>query len=162
MNKKIIAGISVFLIAGISGYFFSQKPSAPDISIQTLDNQAINIAKDKKVYLVNFWATSCPGCMKEMPDFVKAYKHLQSKSKNFELVAIAMSYDQPEYINNYILQNHIPFKVVHDQQGNYAKAFGGVQLTPTTFIVDKEGKIVQKMIGEQTFEQITQKIESLL
>ena len=65
--------------------------------------------------LVNFWATSCPGCIHEMPDLVKTHKKYEARG--FETVAVAMSYDPPEYVRQFSERNGLPFKIAIDKDG---------------------------------------------
>ena len=99
-----------------------------------------------KVYLVNFWATSCATCIKEMPNMIQTYN--KYKGEGLEYVAVAMSYDAPMYVMNFSQTRQLPFKVAMDADGSAAKAFGDVQLTPTTFLVDREGRILKRYVGE--------------
>lgn len=113
-----------------------------------------------KVVLVNFWATSCPSCIREMPamaDTWRKYHH-----RGFELVAVAMEYDPPEYVMNYAQSNPLPFTVALDRQGDIARAFGGILGTPASFVIDKQGRIVQRYLGEPDFRQLHQLIEARL
>ena len=68
--------------------------------------------------LVNFWATSCTGCMKEMPRLVET--HRKYAGQGFETVAVAMSYDRPDYVQTYVNTNKLPFKVALDMDGSIA------------------------------------------
>ena len=100
--------------------------------------------------LVNFWATSCSTCIAEMPDMVETYKKYQANG--LELVAVAMSYDPPNYVLNYAETRQLPFKVALDTDGSAAKSFGDVKLTPTTFLIDKDGKLTLAGLLKRLFE----------
>ncbi len=113
-----------------------------------------------KVYLINFWATSCTTCVKEMPDMVKTYQ--QFKDKGLDFVAVAMNYDPPMYVANFAKTRELPFKVAMDSDGTAAKAFGDVQLTPTTFVVDKNGKILKRYVGEPEWESLHKLLDGAL
>ena len=113
-----------------------------------------------KVVLVNFWATSCPGCIKEMPDLVKTWQKYHSRG--LETIAVAMSYDPPEYVLQFAEKNGLPFIVAPDAGGAVAQAFGNVRVTPTTFVIDKQGQIIQQYVGEPDFTQLHTLIESAL
>jgi peroxiredoxin len=102
-----------------------------------------------KVVYVNFWATSCTTCIKEMPEVIKTYQRFAPR--RFELLAVAMSYDPPEYVRNYTQQHRLPFKVVLDTRGDIARAFDNVALTPTAVIIDKQGRVLRRIIGEPDF-----------
>lgn len=113
-----------------------------------------------KVTLVNFWATSCTTCVAEMPQIVAT--HDKYKSRGYETMAVAMSYDPPSYVVNFAETRKLPFKVAIDNTGAVAKAWGEVKLTPTTYIVNKKGEIVKRYIGAPNFDELHQLIEKLL
>jgi peroxiredoxin len=73
-----------------------------------------------------------------------------------------MSYDPPSYVVNYTETRKLPFQVAIDNTGTVAKAWGDVQLTPTTFVVNKKGEIVKRYVGEPNFAELHQLIEKLL
>jgi peroxiredoxin len=94
-----------------------------------------------------------------MPQMVQTYNRF--KGKGLEFVAVAMSYDAPMYVTNYTQTRQLPFKVAMDD-GSAAKQFGNVQLTPTTFLVDKDGKILKRYVGEPQFAELDQLLEKAL
>lgn len=112
-----------------------------------------------KVTLVNFWATDCATCMDEMPQMTATYDLY--KNKGYDMVAVAMQYDKPSYVVNYAQKNKLPFKVAIDNTGAIAKAWGQVQLTPTSFLLNKRGEIVKQYVGEPNFPQLHKLIEQL-
>src|SRR3989338_5175933 len=102
-----------------------------------------------RVVLVNFWATSCGRCVAEMPELVDTYKRYHARV--FEVVAVAMSYDPPNRVLNFAQKNALPFPVALDIDGSLAMAFGDVQGTPTTFVIDQRGNIVRRLVGVLDF-----------
>ena len=156
--------VALAIVAGaiaIAGYFaFGGQQHAPDATFTLLSGQKVSTADLKgKVYLVNFWATNCETCMKEMPQMVDTYNRF--KGKGLEFVAVAMNYDAPMYVTNYAQTRQLPFKVAMDD-GSAAKQFGNVQLTPTTFLIDKDGKILKRYVGEPQFAELDQLLEKAL
>lgn len=113
-----------------------------------------------KVTLVNFWATSCTTCVGEMPQVIATYD--KYKDKGYDTIAVAMQYDPPSYVVNFAQTRKLPFKVAIDNTGAVAKAWGDVQLTPTTYVVDKQGQIVKKYVGAPDFAELHKLIEKLL
>ena len=113
-----------------------------------------------KVTLVNFWATSCTTCVAEMPQIVSTYDKYQARG--YETIAVAMQYDPPSYVVNFAETRKLPFKVAIDNTGAIAKAWGDVKLTPTTYIVNKQGEIVKKYVGAPDFDELHKLIEKLL
>ncbi|CQR34741.1 Putative thioredoxin (fragment) [Thiomonas arsenitoxydans] len=110
-----------------------------------------------QVYLVNFWATSCATCIKEMPKMVKTYERF--KGRDFEFIAVDMSYDPLPYVTDYTSTRHLPFEVAKDVGGRLAREFYDVRLTPTTFLVDKQGNIVKRILGEPDFSELDRLIQ---
>jgi len=135
--------------------------SAPESIFVLLDGSKKTTADLKgKVTLVNFWATSCVTCVAEMPKVISTYN--KYKERGYDTLAVAMSYDPPSYVVNYTETRKLPFKVAIDNTGAVAKAWGDVQLTPTTYLVNKRGQIVKQYVGEPDFAALHQLIEKLL
>ena len=135
--------------------------TAPASTFVLLDGSKQSTADLKgRVTLVNFWATSCTTCVGEMPKIVATYD--KYKARGFDTLAVAMSYDPPAYVVNYTETRKLPFKVAIDNTGEVAKAWGEVQLTPTTYLVNKRGEIVKRYVGEPNFDELHALIEKLL
>ena len=137
------------------------KSEAPASTFVLLDGSSQTTADMKgKVTLVNFWATSCTTCVAEMPQIVAT--HDKYKAKGYDTLAVAMQYDPPSYVVNFAETRKLPFKVAIDNTGKVAEAWGDVKLTPTTYIVDKQGQIVKKYVGAPNFDELHKLIEKLL
>lgn len=156
MSRNLMSTIRTFtaLVAAallaVAAYLVLERPVAPRVDFTTLNGEWVSTADLRgKVVLVNFWATSCATCMKDMPDIVKTYQRFAPRG--FELLAVAMVYDPPQYVRNYALQHRLPFKVVLDTQGRIAAAFGNVNLTPTAVLIDKNGRVLRRIVGEPEF-----------
>ena len=135
--------------------------TAPESTFVLLDGSSQTTADMKgKVTLVNFWATSCTTCVAEMPQIVATYD--KYKDKGYDTIAVAMQYDPPSYVVNFAQTRKLPFKVAIDNTGKVAEAWGDVKLTPTTYIVDKQGQIVKKYVGAPNFDELHKLIEKLL
>jgi peroxiredoxin len=153
LSKPLLIAAAVLAIAGALAYALMEKPGAPPSTFTTLEGKTLTLDELRgKVVLVNFWATSCPGCVKEMPDMVEVYK--QYKERGFEIIAVAMSYDPPNYVQSFVQTRQLPFPVALDVNGAHARAFGNVQLTPTTFIIGKDGRILEQKLGEIDFVRL--------
>lgn len=159
-KKAILSALAVLVLAAAAALMLAQKPAAPQAVFTTLNGEKIALDSLRgKVVLVNFWATSCPGCIAEMPDLVKT--HRKFAARGFEIVAVAMSYDPLEYVRQFSEKNGLPFKVALDKDGSAAQTFG-VRVTPTTFVIDKQGQIVQRIVGEPDFAKLHALIEKTL
>lgn len=150
----VLAAAGVYIAVG------SGTP-APDVAYTRLDGTTGRTGELKgKVVLVNFWATSCVTCIKEMPDLVATHKKYAGRS--FDTLAVAMSYDPPAYVANYAQSRQLPFTVVIDNLGTMAREFGDVKLTPTTVLINKRGEIVKRYLGEPDFAALHALIEKLI
>lgn len=161
--KRFIFAAAGAVVLAMGAFIFvgSGTTQAPESTFVLLDGSKVSTADFKgKVTLVNFWATSCTTCVAEMPQVIATYD--KYKSKGFDTVAVAMSYDPPAYVVNYAETRKLPFKVAIDNTGAVAKAWGDVKLTPTTYIVDKQGRIVKRYVGEPDFAELHLLIDKLL
>lgn len=160
IGGKIFGVLVIGLLATLLYFtiFSDGLGKGPDITIKTAQGQSINLSKPMKPILVNFWATSCPGCIKEMPELAKMKLALGDR---FELVAVSMDYDPAEQVQNFIKNNPYPFIFKMDTDGAIAKAFGNILLTPTSFLIAPNGKIVYKHIGEVHFDLVTERIKQM-
>jgi peroxiredoxin len=159
--KWAVAAAAVAVAAAGAFFVATDSSRAPDTTFVLLDGSKETTADFKgKVTLVNFWATSCTTCVAEMPKMVQTYE--QFHGKGYEHVAVAMSYDPPSYVVNYAQSRKLPFKVAIDNTGAVAKAWGEVQLTPTSYLVDKKGQIVKRYVGEPDFNELHALIDKLL
>lgn len=159
--KRNFFSILVIALLGALLYFtvFSDGlGKAPAVTVKTSDNQSIDLSYPKKPILVNFWATSCPGCIAEMPALAEIKKRLGDR---FNLVAVSMNYDPAKQVQNFINKNPYPFDFVMDTDGKIAEAFGGVLLTPTSFLIAPNGNIVYQKIGEVDFALVEERIKQM-
>lgn len=148
------------LLMAVAGCTGKQK-TAPLASYVLLDGSTKTTADFKgTVTLVNFWATSCVTCVAEMPQLTEL--HNQFKARGYDTLAIAMSYDPPAYVVNFAETRKLPFKVAIDNTGSAAKAWGDIQLTPTTFIVNRQGDVVKQFVGTPDFAALQKLIEKLV
>jgi peroxiredoxin len=152
----LVAAAAGLALVGCSG-----GDPAPRISYTLLDGSKGSTDQLRgKVVLVNFWATSCVTCVKEMPEIVAT--HEKFKQRGYETLAVAMHYDPPAFVANFAESRKLPFGVVIDNTGAIAKSFGDVRLTPTTYLIDKRGNIVKRFVGEPDFAALHALVDKLL
>ncbi|OWW20060.1 peroxiredoxin family protein [Noviherbaspirillum denitrificans] len=162
-RKLLIAlgAIAVATVGALGVASLSSAKPAPDVTFSSITGEKVSMQSLRgKVVMVNFWATSCTTCIKEMPSMVQTYN--KYKDKGLDFVAVAMSYDPPNYVLNYAQTRSLPFTVAIDTQGDVAKSFDDVKLTPTTYVIDKEGKVLKRYVGEPDFAALHQLIEKAL
>jgi len=160
-NRRLLlaAGLGSVLAPALSAC--AGRDAAPESRFVLLDGSSVSTSELKgKVLLVNFWATTCVSCVKEMPALVET--HHKFASRGFDTLAVAMSYDPPAWVLNFAQSRQLPFKVALDNTGDIAKAWGDVKLTPTTYIVDKGSNIVKRYVGEPNMVALHDLLDKLL
>jgi peroxiredoxin len=158
LARPALIVLALVAVVGALAYALTSRPAAPPARFTTLEGKSIALEGLRgKVVLVNFWATSCPGCIKEMPGMVETYR--QYRARGFEIIAVAMRYDPPSYVVNFARTRQLPFPVALDVNGEHARAFGDVQLTPTSFIIGKDGRILEQKLGELDFARLNALLE---
>ena len=166
MNRRRHLALSAGLLAtsSLGSLLLSacaRQETAPDVAFTLLNGRKDTLkAQRGKVMLVNFWATSCTTCVHEMPQIVATYDKF--KGRGYDTLAVAMSYDTPAYVASFAESRKLPFQVAMDTTGEVAKGFGDVRLTPTSFLIDKQGAIVKRYVGEPDFAALHQLIEELI
>ncbi len=139
--------------AGIEG-------PAPQVSFKTLKSATpLNLADLGKPLLVSFWSTSCGVCLHEMPYLADLYEEFEPKG--FEMVAVAMPFDRPSDVVELQQKNDWPFLVALDLDNRVSESFGDIRVTPTAFLVDKNGNLVEKYVGAIDLKKFRNTLEKL-
>lgn len=134
---------------------------APDFSYTLLDGSVRNSSALRgQVVLVNFWATTCSICVKEMPQLVAT--HQRFGPQGLHMLAVAVRHDPPALVADFALSRRLPFGVVIDNTGAIADGFADVRGTPTTFVINRAGLIAQRIEGEPDFARLHTLIKQLL
>ena len=144
-RRTFLAGAAV-LGAGIAGALaYRRAPAAPDVVFTTFSGEKISLASLRgQVVLVNFWASYCGPCKKEMPNLVAA--HERFAPRGYRTIAVAVSKDDRVRAEAYAREKALPFTMAFDD-GSATKAFGNVRITPTFFLIDREGRMIKKYVG---------------
>lgn len=162
--KDTLIGLFALALLGGIGYLWlapAGLAEAPDITVSTIRGEKIPLSTLRgRPVLVNFWATTCPGCIKEMPHLVELYKELSPKG--FEIIGIAMSYDPPNQVIALTDARKLPYPIALDIKGDAARAFGDVRLTPSSFLIAPDGRIVHQKIGEMNMPKVRTMIVDML
>jgi len=155
--KKIVP--LIIIVLAIAGYFIftsSSFRSAPDINMTSLDGNAINtLQRNNKFLLMSFWATTCSSCVKEMPHLIDLQKRFTDK---IDVVGVAMYYDNLEHVHEMIKRRGLNYNIVFDGNGKIGEAFGGIRLTPTSFLINARGQVIYQKIGDIDFHKLEQTI----
>ncbi|MCK4742343.1 MAG: TlpA family protein disulfide reductase [Sulfuriflexus sp.] len=162
--KDTFITVIAVAILGLLGYvWFSPAGigTAPELKFITLDNKPLTLQSLKgKPVLITFWATSCTGCIKEIPHLVELHNKLAKKG--LTIIGVSMAYDPPNHVTEFVNRRKLPYRIAMDIDGSASRAFGGIKLTPTTFLISPDGRIVLKKIGDLDMASLTTRIETML
>jgi peroxiredoxin len=134
---------------------------APEVRFTTLAGETFSTSQLRgKVVLVNFWATYCASCVQEMPRIVDA--HHKFAPRGYETVAVAVRQDNPQRVAKFASSRALPFRVALDSSGEIAKEFGNVRLTPVSFVIDRQGRVLRRFVGEPNWSEFHELVEHAL
>jgi len=159
-RQFLLTGLGLAAAASLSGCFDDDKIDLADQKLITLDGKAVHLSTLKgQPSAIAFWATTCPGCIEEIPHIVALHEKFTPRGAN--IVGISMDYDPIDQVRNMVEARAIPYTIWSDQQGEASKAFGGVRLTPTFFVLDADARIRYQRIGEFDTERVDRLLERL-
>lgn len=118
-------------------------PEAFDFKLKTLDNKELKLSDFKgKVVVLDFWATWCPPCRKGIPDLIE----IQKSMKDVQVIGISVDENPQKVIPDFVKEFKINYPIVIGNDEVYNR-YGGIEAIPTTFIIDRQGKIRNKHVG---------------
>jgi len=118
---------------------------APDFTLSGLDGKMISLADYQgKVVLLNIWATWCPPCVEEMPSMERLYQAM--KGTDFEILAVSIDASGAEAVRPFMKKHRLSFTALADPRGAIRSLYQTTGV-PESFIIDKNGMIVEKVIG---------------
>lgn len=161
--RKAAMILFLFLLAACSGggegEIQRMEGGAPDFTLASVDGSMVKLSDYQgKVIMVDFWATWCPPCQEMIPVLKKLHKRFSMEG----LVILGVSLDQEglEILGPYVYENRIPYKVLigNDQ----LKRDFGVTTIPTLFMIDREGRLVRKMMGFHSYGELESQLKKYL
>lgn len=159
--KPVIRNLLIVLVVAVAALstvvLMPASRPMPDVSFTDIDGGQHQLADYKgQPILMVFWATDCPGCIKEMPELIAL--HEEYADKGLAMIGVAMPHDYPEHIQAMREQKGLPYLITWDESGEISAAFDDVRVTPTHFLISPEGEIVMRKIGALKAEQLKQRL----
>jgi peroxiredoxin len=167
----VVAAVALMLLAGVrmarttSGAAKTKTAGltgtlAPDFSLKSLDGQQVRLSQYRgKAVLLNFWATWCAPCKIEMPWFVDLQR--QYAPQGLQVIGIAMDDSGEAVIANFAKEMAVNYPVLIGKE-SVGDAYGGVEFLPTTFFIDRQGKVVDRVFGLVSHSDIEDDIKKAL
>lgn len=156
---------SLLLIAAILGaavwWLRPQAIQLPsDLSLTFTDGSSRQLGELRgRPILVNFWSVNCPVCLQDMPKLAQLHEDL--KSQGIPVIAISIPQDPPPLIMAAVEKLAPPYPTALDVRGELSRAFGGIDATPTTLFVDRQGRIVRRIYGELDLTRVRATLTTL-
>ena len=139
----------------------SEGSMAPDFMLPKARGEGSITLSDYRgsVVLVNFWATWCPPCREEIPDFIKVRDSLHPQG--FEIIGVALDEGGAKVVVPFAQEYGISYPLAIGDQ-RVTRSYGGIRGIPTSFLLDREGKIVQKYVGAVDAQTLEHAVRTLL
>lgn len=158
-----LGGTALALTAALAAlpFFASRRRPAPDVPITLINGTQPRTADLRgQVVLMSFWSTTCTPCLEEMPVLIEL--HQRNAPRGLTTIAVAMKQDRPDLVVDFAQRRKLPFDVAVDPSGAVAQAFEQTEVTPTKFLLDKEGHIVRTYVGRTDFGDLQQRLNTML
>ncbi|SEQ41646.1 Peroxiredoxin [Ectothiorhodospira magna] len=151
----LIGAFVVVLLGGLLALWLAPEGlrPMPRVTVTTLDQSRLDLASlEGRPVLVTFWATTCISCIQEIPHLREL--HDRYHEQGLKVIGVAMAHDPPEQVAEMARRREINYTVGLDTTGEVAAAFGDVRLTPTSFLIAPNGRIVYQKIGEMDWHTV--------
>ncbi|MBI3560557.1 MAG: TlpA family protein disulfide reductase [Gammaproteobacteria bacterium] len=156
----VVIGVLIAL-AGVFLWRQIRVQTAPQVSFTLTNGHSVSAASLRgRPVLVTFWSVSCSTCLAEIPDLIELYRQLGPRG--LEIIGVAMPFDPPDAVMTVQRQQRINYKIALDVPGTLVAAFQHVILTPDSYLIDPQGKIVMHKQGQLDMLPLRLQIQSLL
>lgn len=142
----------------------SENPKAPDFALKDLDGKSVKLSDyEGKIVVLNFWATWCPPCIREIPDLIKASEEL-SKGEDAVVLAVNLTNgyngETEDRVKKFVKDNKMTMKVLMDKEDDAAMKYG-IASIPTTFIINRDGTVYDIKNEPVSYKQIIDIVDKI-
>jgi thiol-disulfide isomerase/thioredoxin len=163
MRRLLGACALIALLAGCGGKTEEARVvpgGAPDFALPSLSGETVRLSSfTGKVVLLDFWATWCPPCRQLIPNLAALHQRLGERG--LVVIGIALDQEGAEKVAPFVRQEKIPYPILLGNQA-VTEAYGKVESIPTVFIIDRQGKMVRKLIGYHSLEELENQVKRYL
>lgn len=156
-----VLSLILFLLSLACGRKVEKNPPAPpfDFSLSDLSGKMHSLKEFRgKVVLLNFWATWCPACKEDIA--ILEILNREYKNSGLEIIGISLDKKGLGEVDSFVQQMKIPYTILMGDE-SVVKSYGGFKGVPTSFLLDKEGRIVKKYSGQINHEVVSSDLKTL-
>jgi peroxiredoxin len=162
--RDLVIAVFVVSLLGAAGTVWlspANRQAAPSVSITTLQGEPLSLQSlHGRPVLVTFWATTCRGCIEEIPHLTELYRDYAGRG--LEVIGIAMAYDPPDRVIALSRARQIPYPLALDIDSRAARAFGDVSQTPASFLIAPDGRVALRQVGALDMHRVRELVAGML
>jgi len=162
--RDLVIAVFVVSLLGAAGALWlspANRQAAPSVSITTLQGEPLSLQSlHGRPVLVTFWATTCRGCIEEIPHLTELYRDYAGRG--LEVIGIAMAYDPPDRVIALSRARQIPYPLALDIDSRAARAFGDVSQTPASFLIAPDGRVALRQVGALDMHRVRELVAGML